>query len=161
MARTPHAPRMAIAALLLLAAVSGRGLAAQEASSLLSLCDKPSLSLSEAAWLALSGANLLPPGSGPSAALARLRELGWIRRASREDVDYFPATVGEFAFLSMMAYRLRGGVGYAFFPGPRYAYRELSYRGLLPANLEAGQAIGGILALRSIARIDEYRGSRK
>jgi len=154
----PTIRRLALLLCLSLAAAA-RPAAAQEAARALSLCDKPTLSLPEAAWLALGSASLLPEGAGPAEALAKLRELGWIGRASREDVQSFPTTVGEFAFLAMKARGLRGGIAYALFPGPRYAFRELAYLGALPPAAESGQAIGGTLALRTLSKLDELKGA--
>jgi hypothetical protein len=151
--------RRATMALLLLLACAVLG--AQDASRVLAICDKQSLSLSEAAWLAFSSAGILPAEADSTAALARLRELGWIRRASRDDVDFFPATVGEFAFMAMKANKMRGGVGYALFPGPRYALREFAYLGLLPSTLDPAQLINGTMALRTLAKLEEFLGARK
>jgi hypothetical protein len=134
---------------------------AQDAARVLELCDKPSLDLSEASWLALSSAGLIDPESSSDAALDRLRELGWLARASRKDAKYFPTTVGEFSFIAMKAYGMRGGIGYALAPGPRYAFRELGYLGLIPSSVGQDQVLPGTFAVKTIGKLDELRGVRR
>jgi hypothetical protein len=47
------------------------------------------------------------------------------------------------AFMLVRAFGIRGGLLYTLFPGPRYAYRELRYRGVLAGRIDPARNVPG------------------
>ena len=104
---------------------------AQTASELDNLLTTETLSAAKAARFVLGAADLLPAGlSGAEAeraAYAAASSNGWITIGAEETI-----TLKATAFLIMKAFDLKGGVMYSLLGNPRYAYREMVYRKLIP-----------------------------
>jgi hypothetical protein len=83
------------------------------------------------------------------------REPGDLARAGRESE---PVRLDEFAFLLARAFGLKGGIMYTLFPGPRYAYRELVYRGILEGRVDPAQTLSGERLLYVMGRALELWG---
>ncbi len=84
----------------------------------------PQAEFSGSVYLVLAAAGLVPADATPQVALNKLKELGWNVTPSAKGITY-----GEFALLVMKAFNIPGGIMYHFFPTPRYAAHELTYRG--------------------------------
>ena len=84
----------------------------------------------------------MPPGvSGPQAERAAYETAfsnGWIKIAADE-----PLSLKDAAFLIMRAFELKGGVMYSLFKNPRYAYREMVYRRLIPGRINSKMKVSG------------------
>jgi hypothetical protein len=110
----------------------------QTAEKLDAVLDTRRVSFGQAALIILPAAGILPPDAGEEAAFARARD--WLpRRAERDS----PVKMGELSHLAMRSFGLSGGFMYALFPGPRYAYRALAWRRLLPPNADPGRFLSG------------------
>lgn len=70
-----------------------------------------------------------------------------------------PISLGEYAFLIAQAFDVRGGLMYGFFPGPRYALRELVYLGVLEPGVHTGEPVAGDSAVTILASAMETLGS--
>jgi hypothetical protein len=71
-----------------------------------------------------------------------------------------PVRLDELAFMLAQAFGFKGGIMYALIPGPRYAYRELRYRGILEGRIDPAQTVSGERLLHLLGRILERRGER-
>jgi hypothetical protein len=111
---------------------------AQTAIQMDALLDAPRVSFAQAAALVLPAAGLLPPDAGPQAAFEQARP--WLPRAAAPDA---PIRTGELSHLIMAAFGISGGFMYALFPGPRYAYRALAWRRLLPPGSDPARTLSG------------------
>jgi hypothetical protein len=100
------------------------------------LLEQPRASFGAAAYLVLAASGVLDPESTEQQALQSLGEKGWKLRAAQADE---PIRLGEFCFLIMKAFGEKGGLMYRLFPGPRYAVRELAYRGLIHGKVHSGR----------------------
>ena len=100
---------------------------AQTAGQMDALLDAPRVSFAQAAALVLPAAGLLPPEADPQAAFDQARP--WLPRRAEPDA---PIRTGELSRLVIAAFGISGGFMYAIFPCPRYAYRALAWRLLLP-----------------------------
>lgn len=111
------------------------------------------LSYGNAAYLVLVAADRLAETASPAEALSELESLGWALdpRAAGE-----PVTFGEYSYLMMEALEFPGGLMYRFFPGPRYAARDVSAMGIAEGYAMVGMDISGDRALRMLARALEY-----
>jgi hypothetical protein len=102
---------------------------AQTAKRLDAILDAERVSFVQAAAVILPAAGLLDPEAGEIRVFAAAAS--WFpRRAERDS----PITMGELSYLIMRSFNLTGGFMYALFPGPRYAYRALAWRRLLPPH---------------------------
>jgi hypothetical protein len=111
---------------------------AQTAEMLDAVLAAEKVSCAQAAGVILPAAGLLAPDAGPDEAFARARE--WLpRRAERDGA----ITLGELSHLVMRAFGFSGGFMYALFPGPRYAYRAMAWRRLLPLRADPGRTVSG------------------
>lgn len=108
----------------------------------------------DAVYLVLSAAKIIPEKATPNDAVWALqaKNMGVAGRSAKE-----PITLGEYAFLLMKAFKVRGGIMYRLFPGPRYACRELAFLGLLEGNTAPRRRLGGEEAVRIVSRFLEQR----
>jgi hypothetical protein len=111
---------------------------AQTAERLDAVLDTERVSFAQAAGVVLPAAGIVSPEAGEDEAFSYAR--AWFpRRAERDD----PIKMGELSYLVMRSFSLSGGFMYALFPGPRYAYRALAWRRLLPLNADPGRFLSG------------------
>jgi outer membrane protein OmpA-like peptidoglycan-associated protein len=118
------------------------------------LLETPAVSFGQAARFVLDAANLIDPDSA-GGAFALARQKGWVPERALEDR---PVKTGELAFLIMNAFDMRGSFLYRLFPGPRYAFRELDYRGLLPGRRDPSLRVSGEGLLRILSMTALYLG---
>jgi outer membrane protein OmpA-like peptidoglycan-associated protein len=114
-------------------------LSAQTAGELDRLLDTRELSRGDAAYFTLSSVLTSPPAR-PSEAAAAARERGWLPEGAGPGA---PITLGDLSFLLMKSFGLEGGLLYRFFPGPRYAYREMTRRGFIEGRAYQDSTVSG------------------
>lgn len=61
-------------------------------------------------------------------------------------------TLGEYSFLIMKVYGRSGGLMYRFFPGPRYAVRELAFIEAVQGSTYPNAHLSGVRAVRILER---------
>ena len=130
----------------------------QSADRIDTILATPRLSVGDAAYLATTSAAAIDPQQDAAAAIGVLST----RAARAEHRDRYAerdleadATLGDFAYMLMLSHDLAGGFWYGLFPGPRYALRELRWRGIVEGQNYALQPLDGERALRMITRILE------
>ena len=144
-------------ALLILWAAAGLPAAAQSNELLDQILDSPSLSFAQASYLALAAAQRLPDSATPEEAAEAAAGTGWkLRPHGAGD----PVTLGEYSFLLMKAFELKGGLFYRLLPGPRYAARELAYRRLLRGSGSPYRTLSGEEALGVLQRLLDWKEGR-
>ncbi|HZK20268.1 MAG TPA: hypothetical protein VFC68_06050, partial [Treponemataceae bacterium] len=72
-----------------------------------------------------------------------LEQHGWDIELVKEE----PITVAEYSFLIVNAFKIKGGILYSLFPSPRYALRELKWRGVVASSLDPDEKFDGTVAL--------------
>jgi hypothetical protein len=121
------------------------------------LLDTAAVDFATAALWVQSAAGLAPGGLDGEAAFAMAEQNGLLPAgASGGD----PIRLDEFAFLLAQAFKLKGGIMYGIFPGPRYAYRHLSYRKILEGRIDPGQTLSGERLLYFLGRTIEQQGEQ-
>lgn len=150
-----YRPVWIIAAFSLLAGVAV--LDAQSNALVDELLAEQEASLGNAACLALSAAGLVPEDASGEQALALIQEKGWKLPAGPADA---PIRLGQYAFLLMQVFEMKGGLMYGLFPGPRYAARELAYLRLIPDRPIPGRKISGSEAMHILGSLLEWKGGR-
>lgn len=130
------------------------------------------LPYSLAVYLVLTAGEYIPDDASPKEAVEVLRRQEWPglekwykRREARGDRtgqsgQVEPVRLGDYSYLIMEALGLEGGIMYRLFPGPRYASRELLFKGILDEDVSAGRSVSGEEALRMLRRTLEAPGLR-
>jgi hypothetical protein len=131
---------------LLLLLLSVPSLPAQTAAEMDALLETGAVSFGQAARFVLDAAGKLDPKAG--SAYVQARQRGWLRKTAYEDR---PLATGELSFLVMKAFDLKGSFLYRLFPGPRYAFRELAYLGLLPGRQDPALPVSGEELVRPLS----------
>jgi hypothetical protein len=126
---------------------------AQTAERLDAVLDTARVSCAQAAAIVLPAAGLLAPEAGETEAFAMARP--WLPRRAEQDS---PITMGELSHLVMRSFHLTGGFMYTLFPGPRYAYRALAWRRLLPPASDPGRPLTGEELLHITGRVLSLAG---
>jgi outer membrane protein OmpA-like peptidoglycan-associated protein len=119
------------------------------------LLETGAVSFGQAARFVLADAERVEVNSAPSAAFALAREKGWVPEGAPE---HGPIRTGELSFLIMKAFGMKGSFLYRLFPGPRYAFRELDYLGLLPGRRDPALRVSGEGLLRILGMAGAYLG---
>lgn len=144
-------------ALLALCAAAVLPAAAQSNQVLDQILDTPSLSFGQASYLALAAAQKLPDSATPGEAAEAASGTGWKLRPHGADD---PVTLGEYSFLLMKAFELKGGLFYRMIPGPRYAARELAWRRFIRGDGSPYRNLSGEEALGVLQRLLDWKEGR-
>lgn len=126
---------------------------AQTAEWMDSVLTSQEVSYAQAAAVILPAAGILDTEAGEAEAFARARE--WLPRGARADA---PISLGRLSYLVTRSFGLSGGFMYALFPGPRYAYRALAWRRLLPLRPDPGRKVSGGELFYITGRVLSYTG---
>ena len=139
-------------AMILLTAVPGFS---QTAEFLDTLLESPAITWQEASYAVLSAAGVVDANSTSEAAFAQAKEKGFLTEKAEAGAEI---RLDETAFLIMGAFDMKSGFMYDLFPGPRYAYRELTYRDLIQGRNDPALTVPGARLLRIIGRVLDYKG---
>jgi hypothetical protein len=120
---------------------------AQTAAEIDAILDSPGVSREDAARFVLSAAGIVSPEEADRA-FSMARENDWLRGAENT-----PIKLGELSFLIMQCFGLKGSFLYKIAPGPRYGFRELLYRRLIPANADPSRQVSGKLLLQILGNV--------
>ena len=116
------------------------GLAAQSNELLDDFLSRPAADLGTSSYLILAAAGQISPDDTLEDAADWLREKGLDGKLKDTNYDR-PIRYGEFAYIMMEAFALKGGIMYSVFPGPRYAAREAAYRKWLLGSSVPGRTL--------------------
>jgi len=127
---------------------------AQSNEVLDALLETETTSFGQAAYLVLTAVARIPEDTTPEQAAAEMAKQGWTvpARAAEE-----PLTLGQYSFLLMQAFELKGGVMYRILPGPRYSGRELAYLGFIKGNTSPYRTFSGQEAIDILGRLMEWK----
>jgi hypothetical protein len=116
--------------------------------------EEPTTTLGQAAYLVLAAAGLLAEDATPAEAAIALAGQGWtVPARAAED----PLTLGEYSYLLMQAFQIKGGLMYRILPGPRYAGRELAYMRLIKGDTSPCRTFSGEEAIGILGRLLEWK----
>jgi hypothetical protein len=129
--------------------------AAQSNALIDRLLEQPKASFGAAAYLVLTASGELDQAATEQQALESLSEKGWKLRSARPEDSI---RLGEFCFLLMKAFGEKGGLMYRLAPGPRYAVRELAYRGLVHGKVHSGRLPSGQEVVQLLSAFLDSKG---
>lgn len=121
------------------------------------LLEEERVSFGKTVYLVLGAARLVLEETSINEALDFLSGTYWKVKVKKQDA---PIRLGEYAFLLMKAFDIKGGLMYSLFPGPRYACRELAYLGIIRSKALAYRTLSGEEALRILGRVLDWKGEQ-
>jgi outer membrane protein OmpA-like peptidoglycan-associated protein len=130
-------------------------LQAQIAAEMDTVLSTRTVSFAQASRFVLAVADTADEHSAAGAAYTLARGKGWLPKKAAPDS---PVRLGELCFLVMRAIDMKGSFLYALFPGPRYAFRELDYLGLIPGRRDPALQVSGEELLRMVDMITAWKG---
>ena len=110
-------------------------------------------SYGNAAYMALSAAKQIPDTASLDDAMAALAATHWRQKLPGSDA---PVTLGEYSYLLMKAFKMKGGLMYSLAPGPRYAARELAYLGLVNGDTSPYRILAGRDVVEIVGNVLNY-----
>lgn len=118
------------------------------------LLEEETTSFGQAAYLVLTASARISDDTTPAEAAAEIVGQGWTVPARTAEE---PLTLGEYSFLLMQAFELKGGIMYRIIPGPRYAGRELAYLRFIKGNTSPYRTFSGEEAIGILGRLMEWK----
>lgn len=109
----------------------------------------------EAAYLVLTAADKIPGDASFTQAASTIDKQGWKIRAAASGKSI---TLGTYSYMIMRALDMHGGIMYTLFPGPRYAERELNYRGFIHGDATPYRQLSGIEAISILGEVTRSKG---
>jgi hypothetical protein len=122
-----------------------------------SVIGSKAINASEAAYLILVASENLGDDDDAARAFAMLEQLKWVPDGLKADS---PINFGQFCYMLMRAFGIKGGLWYQLFPGPRYAYRELRYQVVVQGATDPMMPVSGAAAMRLIGRVFDVKGAK-
>ena len=141
-------------AAIILLIIFGFALHAQSSDMMDILLEEERATYGRAAYLELAAGRQIPDEASVKDTMDLLENRNW--NVKRKDADA-PITLGEYSYLLMQIFEMRGGLMYRLFPGPRYAARELVYLKIIDGDFTPGRAISGEEGVRILGRLMEWR----
>ncbi len=133
---------------ILLGTVVAVGVSAQSNERLDELLNQDPATSGHAAYLVLTAAGLVDESVSPEEAFRAARQQGFFPADATADG---PITFGRYSYLLMETFGVPGGVMYRIFPGPRYAAREVVYKGWSRTRRSPGQEVTGDAVARILS----------
>jgi hypothetical protein len=139
----------------LLVFLPGGLLHGQTAANMDDLLESREITWAQACRFVLPASGALGEHAAVPAAFDAARERGWLPKGAAADGS---VNLGGLSFLIMKSFSIRGSLLYALFPGPRYAYRQMDYLGLIPGLRDPDLDVSGERLLQILGQVLNYRG---
>jgi hypothetical protein len=127
---------------------------AQTAAEMERILDTKEVTNTQAAYFTLASVLESPP-PGQAGAFSLAQEQGWFPKNAEPGG---PIKLKDLSLLMMKAFDLEGGLMYRLFPGPRYAYREMTRRGFIEGRAYPGFTVSGERFLQILGNILSHTG---
>lgn len=127
----------------------GKGFA-QTAEIMDQVISSSGLSVSLASYLVFVSSGKLPEDATTEQAFTLLQEMNWLEARGNPDRTL---RFEEYAFLLTKTFGLPGGLLGSLFPVPRYAYRDLVFRGFLSGKGDPDDPVTGVEAVRILGKV--------
>jgi hypothetical protein len=140
--------------LIILLVFFGLALYAQSANLMDILLEEDQAAYGRAAYLALAAGRQVSDEASINDCMDLLGNRNW--NLKQKDADE-PISLGEYSYLLMQAFEMKGGLMYRLFTGPRYAARELAYLEIVDGDINPNRAISGEEVVRILGRLMEWK----
>jgi hypothetical protein len=112
----------------------------------------------KAAYLVFTAAGTLREEESEEEAMKELEKAG-LKPGDAGPED--PISLGRYSYLIMRAFSMGGGLFYSLFPSPRYASRELGFKGYIREDSGAYRTLTGREAIAILGRVLRDRGGER
>ena len=108
----------------------------------------------ETCYVILTAGGFAPEETTVEECLAILESNRWMLPGKQvEDL----MSISELCYLLMKSLDMSGGLMYALFPSPRYAFRELTFRGLIDEGTGPFRLVSGNEVIRMVGNVLEWK----
>ncbi|MGA2615213.1 MAG: hypothetical protein ABSG38_17395 [Spirochaetia bacterium] len=121
-----------------------------------SLLSEKAATFGEAVYMVMAAITAVPDTASPADAITALQAQKW--EVKVQDASS-PVTLGQYSYLLMRAFKMRGGLMYSLFPGPRYAARELAFRKLISGDSSPYRTLSGEEVVQILGSVMSYEGA--
>jgi hypothetical protein len=133
----------------------GGALHGQTAAGMDDLLNTRAITWAQACRFVLPAAGELDADVSPEAAFEMAREKGWLPKGASAQSTL---NLGGLSLLIVQSFSIKKSLLFALFPGPRYAYRQLEYLGLMPGLRDPALKVSGERFLSILSGVLDYRG---
>lgn len=121
-----------------------------------SLLSEKAATFGEAVYMVMAAITAVPDTASPADAITALQGQKW--EVKVQDASS-PITLGQYSYLLVRAFKMRGGLMYSLFPGPRYAARELAFRKLISGDSSPYRTLSGEEVVQILGSVMSYEGA--
>jgi hypothetical protein len=121
-----------------------------------SILTEDEISFGSASFILLTGTGAISEDATIEEAAVKMADMIPQTDASADK----PVTLGMYSHMAMKTYGISGGLMYRFFPGPRYAIRELRYKKIVQGNAYSTMTLSSERALRIMGRVLDREESK-
>ena len=116
------------------------------------------ISWGNASWLVGRAVETIGEGLSPSDAAAKAAAAGWGPAGLSPEARL---NLKSYSLMLVKAFSLPTGLMYKLFPGPRYAFRELVFRRILPPTLPPDGTLSGEAAMRYLQAVQDWKDGQR
>jgi hypothetical protein len=132
-------------------------LGAQSNQILDQLLQQPQARFGDVVYLTLAAAKIVADTATPDQAIQTLQQQNWKAAILAADA---PISLGDYSYLLMKAFNVKGGIFYSLFPGPRYACRELGFLKVIPSDARPLRYVSGEEVVRILGNMLALQGAK-
>ncbi len=110
------------------------------------------------AYIVLAAGGLVAETDSPDTAFLKAQKMGLVRPGLAPES---PVRIDELSFMLMKSLSLEGGIMYGFFPGRRYAYRELAFHKKINESGGPARPVTGEEVIRTLGYAFALKGGSK
>jgi len=118
---------------------------------------QPAIDFPHAAWLIGRAAGTFDDTIDPGSASKKAIALGW----GAASPPGTPVSVATYSQILVKALGFPTGWVYNLFPGPRYAFRELTFRRIVPGALDSASLVTGEAAFRYLQAAQDWQEAHR
>ena len=133
-------------------------LTAQTARELETVLEAPAVTCAQAAYFVYSSREGSTRSTRPETAFEQALERGWVPQGTTQAESI---TLGKLSLLLMKAYDIKGGMMYAIFPGPRYAFKTMVSRSFIQGTADPSMTVSGEQFLLILGNVLEAMGANE
>lgn len=133
---------------------------AQSSSKLTEIINTEKATYGQAAYLSAIYTNAISDEAGYDQAVKKLEEKNILQKGTTSSS---PLTLSEASYICAKTADLKGGLFYTLFKNPRYAFRELKAKSIIPAMADPSETLTGrdLIALFNGCVPNDEEGAKK
>ena len=133
-------------------------LSAQTARELETVLEAPAVTCVQAAYFVYASREGSTRSSRPETAFEQAMTRGWLPQGTTQAESI---TLGKLSLLLVKAFDIKGGMMYAIFPGPRYAFKTMVSRSFIQGTADPSMTVNGERFLLILGNVLEAMGANQ